>query len=187
LFVVDVASVGCYEHETEEFTNVIMFGADMWSGYTSADCANVAGLMGYDYAVVTGNGVTDEACYGVAAGDATDLFDGRARVSSSKCQDWCDSVAADYCGGRDYAEIFTLGVPDPLFEFPEEPEPVEPESPEYVAPERTPPDDPAAPVLPDTPVVVDPPSEESDDEDVAAGARIAIATATALSALAISA
>lgn len=85
LFTKAVASVGCYEHNTEVFTDVILFGADTWSGYTAEDCANVAGLMGYDYAVVTGNGVTDEACYGVAAWDASAFFAGRARVSASNC------------------------------------------------------------------------------------------------------
>lgn len=85
MFTQPVSSVGCYEHETEVFTDVIMFGADMWSGYTAEDCANVAGLMGYDFAVVTGNGVTDEACYGVGRDAAEAMFDGRARVSASNC------------------------------------------------------------------------------------------------------
>lgn len=163
-----------------------MFGENTWSGYTEADCTAAAQLMLFDYAVITGNGLTEEGCYGVMEADVA-LLEALTRADNANCHDWCDSNRVGMCGGRDFADVYSL-FSLPSFEDAGYSEPV-------VTPEESSseddwvyPDDPLEPVFPDAPEMATPPSESSsEDEEVAAGARIAIAAATAISALAISA
>lgn len=82
-----IQSQGCYEHNEEVFTDVLMFGENTWAGYTSDDCTKMAHVAGFAYALITGNGVTEEACYG--ANDLTSYT--LVRAADSNCMDWCDS------------------------------------------------------------------------------------------------
>ena len=102
--------------------------------------------MLFDYAVITGNGLTEEGCYGVMEDDVA-LLEALTRADNANCHDWCDSNRVGMCGGRDFADVYSL-ISSPSFEDAGYSEPV-------VTPEESSsddewvyPEDPLEPLLP---------------------------------------